>query len=97
MNIATIQDIVPLIDDNRNIVKNGLRILNHQVADLPGLYSLCGALNLIPNTDINTAIAEEEVSFKIGPCINAMGRMLDDGASIAFEHLTFMVKMVFGN
>jgi single-stranded-DNA-specific exonuclease len=85
--IATIQDVVPLIDDNRNIVKNGLRMLNEKSVDLPGIYSLCGALKLIPSTDINACITEEDIAFQIGPCVNAMGRMLDDGASIAFERL----------
>lgn len=85
--IATIQDVVPLIDDNRNIVKNGLRMLNEKSVDLHGIYSLCGALKLIPNTDINSCITEEDIAFQIGPCVNAMGRMLDDGASVAFERL----------
>ena len=85
--IATIQDVVPLIDDNRNIVKNGLKLLNNKEIDLPGIYSLCGALKLIPSTDVNACICEEDIAFQIGPCVNPMGRMLDDGARIAFEHL----------
>lgn len=85
--IATIQDVVPLVDDNRNIVKDGLALLNQQAVDLPGLYSLCGALKLVPSTDMNACITEEDVAFQIGPCVNAMGRMLDDGAAMAFEYL----------
>ena len=85
--VATIQDVVPLVDDNRNIVKNGLKMLNAKTVDLPGLYSLCGALKLIPSTDIKSCITEEDIAFQIGPCVNAMGRMLDDGARVAFEHL----------
>ena len=84
---ATIQDVVPLVDNNRNIVKNGLKLLNEQKVDLPGIYSLCSALKLIPTTDVNSAINEEDIAFQIGPCINAMGRMVDDGARIAFEYL----------
>jgi single-stranded-DNA-specific exonuclease len=85
--VATIQDVVPLVDNNRNIVKYGLKMLNSKAVDLPGLYSLCGALKLIPTTDANASICEEDIAFQIGPCVNAMGRMLDDGARIAFEHL----------
>lgn len=85
--VATMQDVVPLIDDNRNIVKNGLRLLNEKAVDLPGLYSLCGSLKLVPSANLETAISEEDISFQIGPCVNAMGRMLDDGARIAFEYL----------
>lgn len=86
--IATMQDVVPLVRDNRNIVRNGLRMLNEKSVDIPGLYSLCGALKLIPSTDELACITEEDISFQIGPCINAMGRMLDDGARMAFEYIT---------
>lgn len=85
--IATIQDVVPMVDDNRNIVKYGLQALNAKAVDIPGLYSLCGALKLVPTTDIMAAITEEDIGFQIGPCINAMGRMLDDGAHVAFERI----------
>lgn len=85
--IATIQDVVPMVDDNRNIVKYGLQALNAKTVDIPGLYSLCGALKLVPTTDIMAAITEEDIGFQIGPCINAMGRMLDDGAHVAFERI----------
>ena len=85
--IATIQDVVSLTGNNRNIVKYGLAIINKRLADLPGLYSLCAALKLIPTTDKYAAICEEDIAFQIGPCVNAMGRMLDDGAKKAFEYL----------
>lgn len=85
--IATIQDVVSLTGNNRNIVKCGLWILNRKLASLPGLYSLCAALKLIPNTDKFAGICEEDIAFQIGPCINAMGRMLDDGAKLAFEYI----------
>lgn len=85
--IATIQDVVPMVEDNRNIVKYGLQALNAKAVDIPGLYSLCGALKLVPTTDVMAAITEEDIGFQIGPCINAMGRMLDDGAHVAFERI----------
>lgn len=84
---ATIQDVVPLVDNNRNIVKNGLSLLNLKKVDLPGIYALCSALKLMPSVDLYTAITEEDLAFQIGPCINAMGRMEDDGARMAFEYL----------
>lgn len=85
--IATIQDVVPMVEDNRNIVKYGLQALNAKTVNIPGLYSLCGALKLVPTTDVMAAITEEDIGFQIGPCINAMGRMLDDGAHVAFERI----------
>lgn len=84
--IATIQDVVPLIDDNRVIVKKGLKLLNDASVEFDGLYRLCDVLKLRPSNDIS-GIQEEDIAFQIGPCINAMGRMLDDGARDAFEYL----------
>lgn len=86
-SVATVQDVVPLVGNNRNIVKNGLKMLNEKSVALPGLYSLCSAMNLIPDTDMYKCINEENIAFQIGPCVNAMGRMLDDGARMAFEYL----------
>lgn len=85
--IATIQDIVPIVGDNRNIVRNGLRILNAREVNIPGLYNLMDRLKLVPSTNILSAVQEMDVSFQIGPCINAMGRMYDDGAQRIFERL----------
>lgn len=85
--IATIQDVVPLVDDNRNIVKEGLKLLNSQAVNLPGIYSLCSALNLMPVSNSPASINEEDIAFQIGPCVNAMGRMLDDGAELAYKNL----------
>jgi single-stranded-DNA-specific exonuclease len=85
---ATIADVVPLIGNNRNIVKDGLKLLNEQKVDLPGIYALCSALKLIPNPDPCFAINEEDISFYVAPCGNAMGRMIDNGTEEAFKYLT---------
>ena len=85
--IATVQDVVPLVGNNRNIVKQGLHLLNSKAVKLDGIYGLCGALKLIPSTDKYMCITEEDFAFQIGPCVNAMGRMLDDGARMAFEYI----------
>lgn len=89
--LATIQDIVPMRGDNRNIVKEGLRLLNERTVahrpELTGLYSLMDRLRLIPSRNLESAISETEVSFSLGPCINAMGRIHDEGAQMVFERL----------
>ena len=90
-SLATIQDIVPLKRDNRNIVKEGLRLLNARTVahrtELDGLYALMDKLRLVPSANLESAISETEIAYSLGPCINAMGRIHDDGAQMFFERL----------
>lgn len=78
--IATITDVVPLLDDNRKIVQDGFRAINSGKGPV-GLNTLLEHLNLFD-------IDESDVSFTIGPILNAPGRMLDDGAVLSFRMLT---------
>lgn len=67
--IGTVSDLVPLIGENRTIVKAGLRQLNQH---LPvGLHSL------LQHAGHSGDITEETIGFIIGPRLNAVGR-LDD-------------------
>lgn len=65
--IATLCDIVDLMDENRIIVNTGLKQLNESVSNI-------GLLQLIRENNIHD-ITEETIGFKIGPCINAAGRL----------------------
>lgn len=81
--IGTIADVVPLVEENRVIVQEGLMnmvIYGHRTS---GLYSL---LKLF---DLDKRINEHNVAFKIGPAINAPGRLLDDGAEKVVEILSY--------
>jgi len=65
--IATISDIVPLLDENRAIVAHGLKKLNL----LPfGIKELFKTLNIKLNK-----CSVNEISFKLAPKLNAAGRM----------------------
>ncbi|MFB5662192.1 single-stranded-DNA-specific exonuclease RecJ [Alteribacillus sp. HJP-4] len=66
--IGTISDLVPLLDENRALVKEGLKKLSS--SDKPGIK----ALKKICSIDGET-IEEEHVGFAMGPRINAAGRM----------------------
>ncbi len=68
--IATVCDVVPLLDENRVIVKNGLEYLNHNQKNT-GLQFLIEALQF--GREINSG----DLGFRIGPCINAAGRLGD--------------------
>lgn len=78
MAIATIGDVVDLTDENRIIVKYGLKHLS--VTSNKGIRALIQACEL----DINN-INAYHIGFVIGPCLNATGRL--DSASRAIELL----------
>lgn len=76
--IATVCDIVDLIDENRIIVKEGLKLLNST--------NNLGLKALIKETGIeNKEIGVYHLGFIIGPSINASGRL--DSALKALELL----------
>ncbi|MEB6258413.1 single-stranded-DNA-specific exonuclease RecJ [Mammaliicoccus sciuri] len=75
--IGTIADLVSLTDENRYMVKQGLRILNEQ--PLPGIKSLLSV------ADYTDEVSEQTVGFIIGPRLNAVGRL--DDARLAGELL----------
>lgn len=66
--MATICDVVDLIDENRIIVKKGLKVINQ--TDNIGLKCLIEASNLK-----DKEIGVYHLGFILGPCINASGRL----------------------
>lgn len=73
--LATVADIVPLMDENRAIVKLGIE---NQKSQMPkGLKKLCSELK------ISLPLSSTDISFKLAPKINATGRMGD--AMISFN------------
>ena len=68
--IGTVADIVPLVWENRVIVKRGLEIINKNPELMPkSLMGFLEALNLKENVDTY------HIGFVIGPRINAGGRI----------------------
>lgn len=64
--IATVCDVMELLDENRIIVKHGLELLEHtDNIGLSALKNACGIRN----------ISSYHLGFVIGPCINASGRL----------------------
>ena len=66
--IATVCDVVALTDENRILVKEGLKRLNH--TSNIGLSALITAVGLD-----GKKITAYHLGFVIGPCINASGRL----------------------
>ncbi len=66
--LATIADVVPLVDENRALAIAGLRALAR--TQRPGLRALMEAAGVDP-----AAVDEGSVGFRLGPRINAAGRL----------------------
>jgi single-stranded-DNA-specific exonuclease len=65
--VATISDIVPMIGENRLMVRHGLRMLTQTLN--PGLRALQEV------SGMNGPASSMDVGFRIGPRLNAAGRM----------------------
>jgi single-stranded-DNA-specific exonuclease len=74
--MGTIADLVPLLGENRILAKNGLRIL--QESARPGLRALMDVSG-ISSTQM---IQPVDISFRLGPRINASGRLADAALSV---------------
>lgn len=78
-SIATIGDVVDLKDENRIIVKNGLKLINNSEINGHIGNSLSfnkGLSELIKAAGIGgKKLASYHIGFVIGPCINAGGRL----------------------
>ena len=66
--IATVCDVVPLLDENRVFARAGLRAL--EVSENPGLAALARVAGIA-----GRRLSAEDVGFQIGPRINASGRL----------------------
>ncbi len=66
--LGSLADIVPLVDENRIIVKHGLRRILH--VDNEGLHALIHAAGLDSG-----AVDTEAVGFRLAPRLNAVGRL----------------------
>ncbi len=66
--LATIADVVPLLGENRSLVRRGLRALSGTVK--PGLRALMAVARIDP-----ARVDERSVAFGLAPRLNAAGRL----------------------
>jgi len=65
--IATVCDVVDMLDENRIIARNGLALAQHS----PNI----GMQALLRQTNLDGTVNEYHAGFVLGPCINATGRL----------------------
>jgi single-stranded-DNA-specific exonuclease len=74
--LGTIADLAPLTGINRRLVKQGLQLLpNSQVTGIQALIEMSGTKG--GTVAKNTAMKPEDIGFRLGPRINAIGRIDD--------------------
>ena len=72
--LATVADVVPLMDDNRVIVREGLKRMER--TSRPGLRAL------MENAGLSGKLRSEDLAFRLGPRINAAGRLEEAGQGV---------------
>jgi len=73
--VGTVADVMPVIGENRELIRRGLCILNSDPR--PGLRSLISEVNTDPGK-----ITAATVGFTLAPRLNAAGRMGQTGLSV---------------
>lgn len=78
--LGTVADVVPLVDENRVLVRHGLVALRE--------YPILGIEALIAGAGLSEKriLGSEDVAFNLGPRLNAVGRLGEGG--LAVELLT---------
>jgi single-stranded-DNA-specific exonuclease len=79
--LGTVADLAPLTGINRRWLRRGLRLLPHsELAGIQALIQIAGV------SEDQKALKPEDIGFKLGPRINAIGRLSDP--QIVIELLT---------
>ncbi|HWW67837.1 MAG TPA: single-stranded-DNA-specific exonuclease RecJ [Solirubrobacterales bacterium] len=73
--LATVADVVPLVGENRSLVRRGLEEVRR--ARRPGMRALLAAARCEP-----TRLDEGDLAFRLGPRINAAGRLYRADAGV---------------
>lgn len=82
--LGTVADIVPLLHENRLLVRHGLDVLARQ--QRPGIHALCEIANI--RDELSTA----DITYRLAPRLNATGRMGDPIDSLRLLESDSMVS-----
>ncbi len=73
--VGTVADVVPLRDDNRKLVRQGLEVL--RAGKVPGISALAERAGRSARY-----LTASDIAFYIGPRLNAVGRMADAAPAV---------------
>jgi single-stranded-DNA-specific exonuclease len=73
--LGTVADLVPLTEENRSLVRNGLELIRQPIRQ--GMMALIGVAGLTP-----ARISTGDISFMLAPRLNASGRLESALASL---------------
>jgi single-stranded-DNA-specific exonuclease len=79
-SLGTVADVVPLVDENRILVRHGLNSL--RASPTPGIAALMEVSGIADKPQITS----EDIGFTLGPRLNAAGRL--GQAQLAIELMT---------
>lgn len=72
--LGTVADLVPLLGENRILAKRGLETMNSNPR--------CGIQALIEVAGISSKVSAGDLGFRLGPRLNAAGRMSDPAMAV---------------
>lgn len=81
--IATICDVMDLVSENYVIVKDGLNKIKYPYFQTTGFYALAAKMGVLENP------TADSIGYKLGPAINAISRLYDDGGMMAVNYLLY--------
>ena len=85
--LATVADVVPLVGENRSLVRRGLEEVRR--ARRPGMRALMAAAKVDP-----TRLDESDLGFRLGPRINAAGRLYRADAGVELFLTAMRIALV---
>lgn len=83
---GTVCDVMPLVRENRKCVAQGLKELSE--CPFVGLRALCDCLHF----ETNSPLSAFDIAFRLGPCLNAGGRLENQNKFFSFWYETDYAK-----
>lgn len=81
--LGTVADIVPLLGENRMLVRHGMKVLSEQRR--PGIRALCDMVGL------SDKLKPSDIAFRLAPRLNAAGRLGDAADALRLLEATSIV------